>query len=370
MKNLHGIIFGYVGDAGLGELGETRTAPSIPFGSRYRIIDFILSAMTNAGITDIGVVLEERYQSLLDHLGSGKTWDLVRKRGGLKLLPPFGMGHTHSSAAYLGHIDALDNIRTYLARIREDYIVLADAMLVSSFDLSKAYEYHLSTGADITCICAADDRFLQPRVRFTLDDTGRAVDVKKGAKDGEGYVGVGVYILSRELLLKLVDECVAHAQYSFTDGVLLARHDTLKIMGYVVHDFVARPDTTRLYYDTSMELFRREVRRDLFPADRPVLTKVLDEAPTYYSSDVEVSNCLVSDGCYIEGDLENCIIFRGVKIGKGAKLRGCILMQNAIVGEGAELTCVIADKDTEIAAGRKLTGHESYPIIIAKGSKV
>ena len=369
MKNLHGIIFGYTGSHSLGDLVETRTPPSVPFASRYRFIDFILSVMVNAGIDDIGIVLEERYQSLLDHLGSGKTWDLVRKSGGLKLLPPFGMGHTHAAAAYLGKIDALDNIRTYLKRVREDYIVLADSMLVTSFDLTKAYEYHLETGADITCLCTKDERFIMPRMRFTLDETGRAVDITKGA-GGEGYVGLGVRIISKELLLSLIDECVAHGQYSFTDSVLLAKHDTLKIMGYPIEDFVARPDTAKLYYETSMALFDKDIRHGLFPKDRPVLTKVLDEAPTYYSSDVVVKNSLVSDGCYIEGDIEDCIIFRGVKIGKGAKLRGCIIMQNAVIGENAELDCVIADKDTVISEGRKLMGHDSYPIIISKGSKV
>lgn len=374
MNNMHGIIFGFSEETGLGALTAERTAPSIPFGARYRIIDFILSTMTNAGITDIGVLLEKRYQSLLDHIGSGKDWDLSRKRGGIKLLPPFALVSGERIATnYYGYIDALDSVRSYVERIRQDYVVLADAMLIASFDLEKAFEQHLASGADITCVMTKNQQFVAPTVRFKLDESGRAVDIISGGKGSScdcEYRGLGVHILSKELLLQLVDECITRGEHNFSTGALAARVDTLKIMGYTVEETAARLATTQDYYELNMKLLEADTRRELFPRERPVKTKVLDEAPTYYSPDSSVKNCIVADGCYIEGDVEDCVIFRGVKIAKGAKLKGCILMQATTVGEGAELDCVITDKDVTVTAGAKLVGQPNYPVIVSKGSTI
>lgn len=379
MNNLHGIVFGYSTEhqQGLRELVDHRTAPSIPFGGRYRLIDFVISTMTNAGITDIGVLMEERYQSLLDHLGAGKDWDLSRKLGGLKLLPPFALAESHrhkGSNNYFGVMDALSSVRTYVERIRQDYVAIADAMTVANFDLAKVFENHLQMGADVTAVCLPDDRYLDATVRFKFGQDGWATDVKI-CKDGslqhaDGIAGLGFYILSKELLLSMIDDCAEHGEYDFESGVLLRHLSELKIGSYIVPVFAARPETTQLYYELSMKLLDSQVRRDLFPRDRTVKTKVRDEAPTYYSPDSRSKNCLVADGCYIEGDVEDSIIFRGVKIHPGAKVKGCILMQDTVVEAGAELQCVITDKDTRIKEGRMLMGHESYPIVISKGSEV
>lgn len=379
MNNLHGIIFGYSTEhqQGLRELVDHRTAPSIPFGGRYRLIDFVISIMTNAGVTDIGVLMEERYQSLLDHLGSGKDWDLSRKLGGLKLLPPFALAESRrhkGSNTYFGVMDALASVRTYVERIRQDYVAIADAMTVANFDLAKVFENHLHMGADVTAVCIPDDRYIDPSVRFKFGPDGWATDVKickdGGPKHTDGIAGLGFYILSKELLLRMIDDCIEHGEYEFESGVLLRHLSELKIASYIVPVFAARPETTQLYYELSMKLLDSQVRRDLFPRDRTVKTKVRDEAPTYYSPDSHSKNCLVADGCYIEGDVEDSIIFRGVKIHPGAKVKGCILMQNTVVEAGAELQCVITDKDTRIKEGRMLMGHESYPIVISKGSEV
>ena len=150
MTELHGIIFAYHASRALGELTSCRTSASIPFCGRYRLIDFALSSMQNAGVRDVGVIMRSDYQSLLDHLGSGKTWDLSRKRGGLRLLPPFGRAETRFS----GIIEALCSVESYIRDIKQEYVLLARGNLAANVDVSAVMERHLRSGADLTVVCA------------------------------------------------------------------------------------------------------------------------------------------------------------------------------------------------------------------------
>ena len=157
MNGMHGIIFSYEKRNDLRELGEIRSASSIPFGGRYRAVDFALSNLVNAGVTDVGVVLHGHYQSLLDHLGTGKDWDLSRKRGGredpasLRLQAALG-----EAAAFRGKMEALAGVRSYLQEIRRDYVALMDGDLVVNLPLSDIYDQHIKSGADITVVCGND----------------------------------------------------------------------------------------------------------------------------------------------------------------------------------------------------------------------
>lgn len=132
MNRMHGIIFAYEQRGELRELTERRTAASMPFGGRYRAVDFALSNLLNAGVTDVGMVLHGRYQSMLDHVGSGKVWDMSRKRGGLHLLPPFNYLHEWGVTPFRGKMEALAGVRDYLNEIRQDYVVLMEGDLVAN----------------------------------------------------------------------------------------------------------------------------------------------------------------------------------------------------------------------------------------------
>ena len=156
MNGLHGIIFSYERRNDLRELGEIRSASSMPFGCRFRTVDFSLSTLVNAGTTDVGIVLHGQYQSLLDHLGTGKDWDLSRKRGGLRLLPPFNYQQNWGVMPFRGKMEALSNVRSYLDTIRQDYVVLMEGDLVANLPLADIYESHIKSGADITVVCGND----------------------------------------------------------------------------------------------------------------------------------------------------------------------------------------------------------------------
>jgi len=372
MKGLHGIIFSYEKHNDLRELTANRTPSSVPFAGRYRIIDFILSSMVNAGITNVGVVLDGNYQSLLDHLGSGKDWDLSRMHGGLRLLPPFS--HEQSPRGvreFAGKMDALASVRSYLKEIRQSHVVLADSDLVINIPLQDVYQAHLDSGADITAVCTSNLESDADVTFFRLDETDRVRETLFPLRDRAGcHRSLEIYVLSKELLLNLVDECMSHDLTSFRGAVLQSKAKELHIQSYVWDGYAAQIRSVKEYYDRSLELLDPAIRREVFPAARPIHTKERNDASTYLDPTGACCNSLVADGCTIEGTVENSILFRGVRVAKGAEVKDCILMQDAVISRDAVLHHVIADKNVEVMESRTLMGHDNYPMVIAKDSKV
>ena len=371
MNNLHGILFAYRSDPGLGELTRPRNTCSLLFGGRYRLIDFMLSNYVNAGITDVGVIVHEAYQSLLSHLGSGKDWDLSRKRGGLRLLPPFGYAGQRNSV-YRGSMEALSRVPGYLSSIRQDYVVLAWGDLAVNIDLTDVFAQHLRTGADITLVCT-NGGGVDPQLRkyAETDGSGRITGLSVHPTDpGRALESLEVYILSKQLLLDLVDYCAAHDVYSLSRGALRPRLERLTVLPYMYSGYVGRFQTVDDYYRNSMDLLKPEVRADLFCPERPIRTRDHSSPSTYYGPESVSRSSLVADGCYIEGQVLHSIIGRGVTVEAGAKVSHSILMQGTLVRAGAELTCVIADKNVRINENRMLVGHSTYPLVIAKNAVV
>ena len=370
MNDLHGILFAYRSDANLGELTRPRNTCSLPFGGRYRLIDFMLSNYVNAGITDVGIIVHQSYQSLLDHLGSGKDWDLSRKHGGLRILPPFS--YAERGGDYRGNMDALSGVSDYLSNIRQDYVIMGWGDVAINLPVSEVFQQHLDSGADMTVVCTPT---LRGAPRFSeyieVSEEGRITDLSiHPTAAGKALESLELYILSKQLLMDLVDYCAAHDISNFSRGVLQPRLKSLKLMPYVHKGYVGRFQSVGDYYQRSMDLLDPEVRSDLFNPDRPIRTKDQSNPSTYYGPDA-VSNCsLVADGCYIEGEVENSILSRGVIVEKGARVSNSVLMQGTVVKADATLSYVIADKNVTVNEHRMLMGHSTYPLAIAKGSVV
>lgn len=371
MKGMHGIIFSYEKKTGLRELIEHRIHGSIPFGGEYRVVDFMLSNMVNAGIQDVGIIMQGRCQSLLDHLGNGKSWDLSRQHGGLTLLPAFAYAESRGGLGkFRGKMEALSFVLDYLTEnIRQDYVVLADSDLVINIPLDDVLRDHMESGADMTCVCTSvpgenSDTY------FKVDDRGRIVDTVYEVYAPEGYRSLNLYILSKELLLQLVRDCMAHNQYSFRHNILQERGARLYLRAYVWDGYAARISTVQNYYERSMELLRSDIRAELFCPERPIYAKEDDTCSSYIDPSGECVNSLIADGCDIQGSVRNSILFRGVKVEKGAQVDGCILLKNTVVRRGAVLRSVIADKNVTIQEDRQLMGHEHYPLVLGSGCEV
>ncbi len=370
-NHLHGILLAYRSDPALRELTQHRNTCSIPYGGRYRIIDFMLSSMVNAGITDVGLIVHSSYQSLLDHVGSGKDWDLSRMHGGLRILPPFSFAQAHGDGENRGRMDALAGVRSYIQNIRQEYVVLAWGDIVANLPIGDAFEQHKTSGADITAICTRTPTGNPVSCTyFTTGANGTVTDVAVHPTAPMGVETLECYIMSKQLLLNLIDYASAHRIHSFSEGVLLSMVNQLKIVPYLYDGFVARIHSVSSYFTSSMELLKPEVRDDLFSHDNTVKTKIRSVPSTYYGPNACSRGSFIADGCVIEGEVENSILFRGVKVEKGAKVSNCILMQGTTVRENAELSYVITDKNVLINPDRKLMGHASYPLPIEKNAIV
>ncbi len=370
-KKILGIIFSNMHDEVLRELTERRTMASVPFGGRYRFIDFTLSSFVNSNIQSVGVITKSNYQSLMDHLGSGREWDLARKREGLFILPPFGNA---GSGIYRGRIEALSGIMGFIKHSNARYVVLADCDMIYNIDIKDVLNAHIERQAEITVAyqkkLITTDNSRESTV-VVCDNNARVQDVMLSPTiEGEHCVSINLMILEKSLLERLVSENMSRNLYSLEKDVLQARASSLRIYGYEYTGFCAKVDSMRDYYDANMLMLKKEVRDELFLPIRPVYTKVRDDMPVKYGLSSSVKNSLIADGCVIEGEVENSVLFRGVTVGKGAKVQNSIVMQDTVIGDQSVLNYCITDKDVTIKDNRTLMGYLSYPVFISKGSVV
>lgn len=368
MIDLHGIIYAYHSNPALNELVIPRTSASLPFCSRYRLIDFALSSITNAGVRDVGVIMQSNYQSLLDHLEGGKDWDLCRGSGGLTLLPPYGM-HDSNYGKYTGCMDALNAMRTYIKNIKQSNIALFRSDLAVNLDLEEIFDYHLSSHAEITAVCAEKITNSHDGISFLPETpTSSRRLLFSSTTESEALASIEVYIIRKSLLLQLIDWCAANGRYHFHHDALTHYLENGGSVSLYRHKgYCAQICSVADYYRSSMDMLKQSLRSELLPEERPVYTKGRSSVSTYYSELASAKNSLIADGCYIEGQLENCVLFRGVKVGKGAKLKNCVIMQDSEICEDVTLDCVISDKDTVFSAGLTLTGSKLLPITVPKG---
>ena len=370
MRNYHGIIFAYHDWPALRELTSIRTAAGLPFCGRYRLIDFPLSSLRNAGILDVGVIMQRDYQSLLDHLGSGKAWDMSRREGGLRMLPPFGLPEYHSGN-YTGTVEALNAVGNYVRDIPEENVVLLMGNMLANIDLAAAIRHHEKSGADATVICA-DHIPSGISHRYVLGEDGYVDHINLYREgEGEGMPSLEAYIFKKDQLTDVMDRCAAANLHLFhRDAMNMFLGDGRKMGVFVHKGYSNAVRSVEEYYNVSMDMLNSDKRREVFPVDRPVRTKEHEEVSTYYGEKAVSRNSLVADNCIIEGELENCIVFSGARVEAGAKLRNCIIMKGCSVGADVELDCVIADKYASFSSGIKLLGNEKLPTVVPKGTKI
>lgn len=370
MKNsaVAGIIFANFNDDLLKKLTTNRSMASVPFGARYRLIDFPLSNLVNAGVTKVGIVTKENYRSLMDHVGSGIYWDLDRKNGGLYLLPPYITG----AKRYSGTVDALNGIRDYINHCKSEYMVLCNADVLANVDISAAVKKHIKNEADITLVYSKGElsEITGETMLLSLDENERVTEIGFELNKGEVNFGIGITIIGRELLLKMIDKAYDEELSSFNRDVIAKSVKQLKIYGKLHNEYAAFMNGIDSYHTANMDLLKADVRSQVFNKERPVFTKTRDDMPTRYGIDAKVTNCVIGDGCVINGTVKNCVLFRGVKVEKGAVVENSILMQETCVGKDAVLDYVIADKNACIGEGMTLKGTTENQFIVNKNQIV
>ncbi len=367
-NNVMGIIFSNLHEDLISELTDRRTMGAVPFGGRYRLIDFPLSNMVNSGINKICVLTKSNYQSLTDHLGTGKSWDLSKKRGGLFILPPFS-----NTSEYSNRMTTLNSIMPFLKNSTEEYVVISDCDAICNIDYQKIFNKHIENNADITLVYKRGQlpSKIHDPVVFSFDSKGRIVDVLIDPSiSGTCSFYMNIMLIKRELLMELVNKCVSKNILNFKRDIIQAEYKSLNIYGYEFEGFSPVITSMSNYFSANMELMKSEIRDDLFKGDRPIYTKERDDMPTKYGLGSKVQNSLIANGCNIEGEVENCVLFKGVHIGKNTKVSNCVIMQDTKIGENSSLSYVIVDKDVIIRDERTLMGYLSYPVYISKESIV
>lgn len=374
LRDTFGLIYAGEQNINLRELVYLRTVGALPVGGRYRAIDFILSNMVNSGIRNVGVIAQRSYHSLMDHLGSGKEWDLSRKNDGLFILPPFSSAENMGS--YRGIVDAIKGVMSYISRSKQQYCVFSGSYTIYNMAFDDMVRYHLDTGADITMLYNEEesDDFRGERfndVRLHLNDEGRLIDLEiNAALSDSKKVGMDTYVIRKDLLEYLVEDCMSRGKYNFVSDLLMNNLNRIKIMGYKHGGYVGRLHSVASYYKLNMDFLNTDIQKDLFYGDNQIYTKIKDEVPAKYAKTSNVKNSLVANGCIIEGEVENSVLFRGVYVGKGTKIKNSIIMQNSEVYNNSDLEYVILDKSVNIRQGRRLIGDEVFPVIIRKGAIV
>jgi glucose-1-phosphate adenylyltransferase len=370
--DLAGIIFSDAFNKSLDELTRNRTVASLPFGGRYRQIDFVLSNMVNSGITAVGVIKKSNYRSLMDHLGTSQEWDLNRKKDGLKLLPPFVSGQ---SAEYRGKLDMLRAGLSFLNYRSEEYILIAETNIICSIDFQPVLKAHIDSGCDVTVVATRAAGNTNDPVELVLeqaeDGSVSSLSVEYAAKAGM-YESLNMYILSRKLLTQSIEDMGAQGLHHFERDFLQRglNNGRLRIGIYEYRGIALRNSSVAAYFQNSMELLNEAVMDGLFRPDAPIYTKVRDESPSYYGDDAKVSDCIIADGCTINASVERSILFRAVTINKGADVKNAVIMQGSRIGEGAILENVIIDKGVTVSPYVHLRSSPHHPIILHKGEIV
>lgn len=372
IKDVFGLIYAGEENHNLRELVLARSVAALPIGGRYRAIDFPLSNIVNSGIRNVGIITQKNYQSLMDHVGSGKEWDLSRKTDGLFMLPPFD--NAENTGINRGMSDAIKGNMSYIKRASQPFCLLTGVNNIYTTTYNHMLKKHVENKADITMLYNVGDRELEDVVssrdlRLYTDEDGWVTEMDYNFKySNSNKISMDVFLIHKSLLEYLVDSSVAHGHYDFISDAIMKNVRNLRILAIEHKGYVGRLDSMNSYYQFNMDMLRDEVQRDLFYTGNPIYTKIKDEAPVKYGVNSSVKNSLLANGCIIDGEVEDSILFRGVRVGKGTKIKGCVLMQECDIDDNCTLEHVIADKNCHLREGRHLAGDLSYPSIIRKGS--
>ena len=329
--NVMGIIFANDGD--LGALTTKRTMASLPFGGRYRQVDFALSNLAAAGVRHVGIVTRHNYQSLVNHVGSGEEWGMDLEEGGLEFLTPYAMSKTNN---YRGKLESLYSAMGFLEYGAEDeLVVMIDASVLSNIDLKDVISDHIASGKDVTVVTKAGicNGSRKIDLALKLDEKGSISDMAVDYEAPADYLAsMDIFILSKKWLIQQVKEHIAHNLYHMDRDLVLGQWQkgAITVNPYVFPGAAMFTESVEEYYRNTLSLIDKKIRHDLFGYNHPVYTKVRDRVPTYYGENCEVESCIVADGCILEGKAENCVLFRQVTICAGAEVEGCVVMNDTV----------------------------------------
>ena len=369
--NVMGIIF--TNDADMGELTDERTMASLPFGGRYRQVDFALSNLSDAGVRHVGVISRHNFQSLMNHIGDGEEWGLELEEGGLEFLTPYAQSSTHT---YRGKLESLSNAMHFLEYgAGDELVVMTDSAILSNIDLNAVLAAHVASGKDVTVVTKAGicngEKIID--LALKVDDKGEVTDMMVDYAAPADYVSsMDIFVLDKAFLVRSVKEMIARDKFHMDRDLVMGgwQRNVVSVNTFPFGGVALYNESVEEYFNNSLSLLNGDIRQDIFDGCHPIYTKVRFRVPTYYGEGSQIDNALVADGCMLEGEVKDSILFRNVTVCKDAEVENCILFNDAVIGEGAELKYAILDKNVVVTPGAKLIGTRKNPVIVKRGETV
>ncbi|MBM7573371.1 glucose-1-phosphate adenylyltransferase subunit GlgD [Aquibacillus albus] len=354
-NNVLGIINVTQENHELHALTARRCHASLPYGGRYRIIDFILSSMVHSKIRNIAIFTPPNYRSLFDHLGSGKDWDLEYKQEGLFIFPKNSTFDNRDDFSVLNqHID-------YLEKSRQEYVLISFGSLVMNIDFQPVIKQHIQSGADVTVVYKEKEVHDVSFTDITMDDFQNITSFNE---TDSPYGSLDIFVMKKD---KFIESIKTNAnKYRSLLDVLKNCDLTCNIKGYEYDGYVQKINSIQDYYRYNMELLDPYFLNEWLLKPNEIYTKLKDEPPAKYSASSEVKNAIIANGCVVEGNVENSILFRGVHVKKGATVKNSIVMQKSQIGENAELDGAIIDKEVVIFPYEHIEGTPNNPKVVTK----
>ncbi|MGX7087326.1 glucose-1-phosphate adenylyltransferase subunit GlgD [Gemelliphila palaticanis] len=349
----------------LSGLTRRRTLSALPIGSRYRLVDFMLSSLVKAGVPNIGMLVNQNYNSLVDHLGWGKDWDLNRKNSGLKIITP--MVNDLGKTVAINKFDSLGNSLFYLNEVLQEYVILADSNIIANVDFRDMLKYHIETNADITVAYS----YRQPSEKdsqIIFDERGRVYDslYRMNGHDEVVPTQLKIHILHRDKYKEIIEKGLTLGWEDLMRDYISKNYNKLNVYAYEVKGYSKVINNINDYYSFNMDLLNDNVREELFLSGTEILTRVKDSVPSFYGENSKVSNSVLADGCIIHGTVENSVISRDVIIEEGAVVKNSIIMTKCVIKKDSVIEYTIMDRYSTASEGVKVSGTETAPYIVNK----
>ena len=371
--NALGLIFADSYDVDLNGLTDLRTLAAVSYGGRYRLIDFMLSNMANAGIRNIGIITSQNYGSLMWHVRGGAGWDLDRKQSGIRFLPPFAT--ETGRYAYENRLEAMQANLAYLRELKEKYVLFGSCNYAANLDFQAMLDFHEKSGAVVTGLYTKNPinkKNGSDVTEYVTDENGKILECRIVRDlDHAEKIAANTYIMDREELIRGLEETSKAGKKSFRRDIIPQIAAEGKAMAYEAKERLFFMDDISSYLKSNLMLLEPEVRYELLrnPA-RPIITRVKDSAPTRFGSKAKATNSIIADGAIIDGEVKNSIVFRGARIKKGAVVENSVIMQDTTVGEGAHVNYAVLDKKVVIQDSRLLSGYITHPFYAKKGTVI
>ncbi len=348
-----------------------RNLGAVSFLGRYRLIDFVLSNMTNSGIDNIEVLIRDNPYSLLEQIGNGSNYNINSKRGKLNILLNDNISR---SSVYNTDLAILNENLRLIRESSCEYVLIAPAHILLSVDYAQVLKAHAESDADCTLIYTHSkeaDRRYQNCDLITLDAQGYVQSVEKNGRiRKEADVSLSTYLMKKDVFLERVVQTMKTSPLLTIRDLFRDAVNPLKIKGFLYEGYSASITTLEEYYEESMALCSYATARKLIKRDWPVYTKTNDSEPTYYAKNAVIEGSVISNACHIEGSIINSVIGREVTVKKGAVVRNSVIMANAVIEENTVVENSVIDKYVEIRHVKTLKPEEGEIIYVGRNEVI